>query len=190
MKNTCHIAFVLMTLSLAMPALAAKRLPQHKTWPIHKQYADYLGHPFKHIDFKRLKDNERTAFFKIYPADTEMQERSGIENCIAGEAPPFTEALNRFPLHYPKVGRMARVTGAFEWQRNEGGKNESLVFRTTKQRYQVREYFLLHRLEQAGFGAKSPATEATLDAVWEFDQLSGLFIAYIQRLHLTKPENQ
>lgn len=127
---------------------------------------------------------EIEAFFQVYPPDAEMQKKSGIRHCISGEAPPFAKALKQFPLHYPKVGRMQNITGTFTWIRNERGKNLHLTFQTQSQTYQVKEYFLLYRLEQAGFSAKSNPTKATLGAVWEFDQLSGLYISYIERLEL------
>ncbi|MEK7951163.1 hypothetical protein [Luteolibacter soli] len=150
------------------------------------QYADLAKEGIKKVEWKRLKKDEVEAFYKAYPADREMLDRvtlgdeitGPLDECIAGEAPPLAEALKKFPLHYPLMGRMKNITGTFEWQ------GRSLVFRTTGQLYAIDEPGIVLRLKQMGATAKSGPRQGTVEAVWFVNRLDGLRILYLQRVEL------
>ena len=148
-------------------------------------YADLKAAGFK--DFKRLKDDERVAFYEAYPADKEMLSRTTLgpidaqppRECIAGEAPSLADAKERFPLHYPMMGRMKATEGVFEWM------DKRLVFRTEKQMYYVDEYHILYRLERLGLKNQDAGSRpAKINAVWMVNTLDGLRVIYMQKVEL------
>lgn len=132
------------------------------------RYADLAKAGFRKVEWKRLTPGEVAEFYRAYPADREMLDRvrlgdedtAALEECIAGEAPPVAEALEKFPLYYPMLGRMKDVTGTFEWQ----GKN--LLFRTDRQLYRTDEAHIHLRLKQLGFTRGSAPRRASVEAVW------------------------
>ena len=148
------------------------------------QYSDLVRAGFK--DFKRLKDDQRTAFYQVYPPDNKMLTRAKLgpiepqspNECIFGEAPPLAEAQKKFPLHYPMMGRMESIKGVFEWM------DRRLIFRTEDQLYRVDEYHILHRLESLGVKRGSDRQPATISAVWMVNTLDGLRIIYMQEIVL------
>jgi hypothetical protein len=150
------------------------------------QFAELEKAGFVKPFFRNLKDDEQAAFYKVYPADKEMLDRvtigdSGkLEECIAGEAPPLAEAFEKFPLHYPMLGRMQNVTGVLQWTDN----GRKLIFRTARQQYHVDEFHIVHRLERMGFTQKSAPRKATLDAVWTVNRIDALRFLYMQQIEL------
>lgn len=152
-------------------------------------YAELGKAGFRKPRWQSLKDDERAAFFKAYPADEEMLKRmklglqsQDLKECISGEPPSIQEGLKKFPLHYPMLGRMKRVTGVFEWK----GRKQ-LLFRTEQQLYHVDEYHLLYRLSQLGFTSKSESRKATIDAVWLVNRIDGLRLVYARKIDLLDP---
>lgn len=146
-----------------------------------REYQALLDAGFNVKKFK-LKDDEKELFFKAYKPDLEIQERMAIDACIVGEAPTINEAIKKFPRQYPPLGRMKGIKGTLQWEEIDGKK--TLMFITEKQRYRIKEYFLLHRLEQMGFTEKSAATHATIDACWAVYELHGLILIYMETILL------
>lgn len=174
-----HLTFLTILLLIRSSTLAADK-------PI--QYADLAKAGFKKVkSLGKLKDKDaRTAFYRAYPADTEMLERvllgpinkQPLDECIAGEAPTLAEARRRFPQYYPRIGRMLQISGVFE----RNGKK--IYLRTQTQLYHVDEPHIVYRLEQLGLTGKSASLKATVDAVWFLNSLDGLRIVYLQRIEL------
>lgn len=150
------------------------------------QYTDLQKAGFTLKSLSKLKDDQKAEFYRIYQPDKEMLDRmmlgtihkNPMDECIVGEPPSIAEAKEKFPHYFPKVGRMQKTKGSFEWQ----GKH--LYFRTEKQVYEVGEFHILYRLEQLGLKKGSGPVEATVDAVWLVNKLDGLRFVYLEHVGL------
>lgn len=155
------------------------------------QFSEIIKRGFKKHQFSKLSDDEKTRFYKVYPPDREILnkatlgliEKTPVYECIAGEAPAIDTAYKKFPIHYPRCGRMKQVRGVFEWSRPGG-----VIFKTKTQCYQIKEFHILHRLKELGFSKGSKARKGIVEAIWMMNRFEeeGLQIIYMQRVTLEK----